>query len=50
MRETTIGHDFVGPAVLECKTEEIGKIDEIYRRISSAEDQTDGAPDTHGTP
>jgi hypothetical protein len=31
MRETTIGRDFVGPAVLECKTEDIGKIDEIYR-------------------
>ncbi len=31
MRETTIKHDFVGPAVLECESEEIGKIDEIYR-------------------
>jgi hypothetical protein len=31
MRETTIGHDFRGPAVLERKGQGIGKLDEIYR-------------------
>jgi hypothetical protein len=30
-RETTIGHDFRGPAVLDRQSQGIGKIDEVYR-------------------